>query len=117
MARKSKTTPPASAPLVLPAELTIYTVGELQPQWLSWLGAMPVGGIAQAPVQAAAVDQIDAAGLQLLLSLGHALEALGVRLQLAAASPVLREGCAALGLTDWLLQHSAAAAAPQGAGT
>ncbi|WP_374564739.1 STAS domain-containing protein [Ideonella sp.] len=115
MARRSKAktgTPPtaSSQALVLPAEITIYTVGELHPQWLAWLGqlspASPPGEVAE--VQAAAVDQVDAAGLQLLLSLQRALAALGRRCWLRDASAVLGAGCAALGLSDWLAQQTAA---------
>ena len=110
MARRSKTpavlppAPPVATPLVLPAELTIYAVGELHPQWLAWLGegtpALPADVAAE--VHAAAVDQVDGAGLQLLLSLQRALAARGRQLQIQAPSEVLRNGCAALGLGAWL---------------
>ena len=97
--------PPAATALALPQELTIYTVGELHPQWLAWLGQgaaalLPVD--APAEVQAAAVEQVDAAGLQLLLSLQRALAERGRSLQIQAPSAVLRGGCEALGLGDWL---------------
>ncbi len=91
---------PVATPLVLPPELTIYSVGELHPQWLAWLGQ---GGAAvPAEVQGTAVDQVDAAGLQLLLSLQRALAQQGRTLQIQAPSPVLRGGCEALGLSQWL---------------
>ncbi|MDE2080482.1 MAG: STAS domain-containing protein [Burkholderiales bacterium] len=116
MARRTKAQavpPPAAspAPLVLPAELTIYTVGELHPLWLAWLGQVGRGGSAEraeavVDVQAAAVDQIDAAGVQLLLSLHHALAALGRGCRVRDASAVLSAGCAALGLSDWLARRS-----------
>jgi len=114
MAKRSKTSAslpaaaPVATPLVLPAELTIYTVGELHPQWLAWLGqgaaALAAEGAADGPaeVQAAAVEQVDAAGLQLLLSLQRALAEHGRSLQIHAPSQVLRGGCAALGLGAWL---------------
>jgi ABC-type transporter Mla MlaB component len=96
--------PPVAIPLALPAELTIYTVGELHPQWLAWLGqgAAAVPAEVPAEVQAAAVEQVDAAGLQLLLSLQRALAERGRQLQIQAPSEVLRNGCAALGLGLWL---------------
>lgn len=110
MARRSKASaavppaPPVATPLALPAELTIYTVGELHPQWLAWLvqdtAALPVE--VPAEVKAAAVEQVDAAGLQLLLSLQRALAERGRRLQIQAPSQVLRGGCEALGLGAWL---------------
>jgi|GEM_PF-743774 len=110
MAKRSKTSaaPPAAAPiatpLALPAELTIYTVGELHPQWLAWLGQGAAALPAEVPaeVQAAAVEQVDAAGLQLLLSLQRALLDGGRSLQIQAPSAVLRGGCEALGLGAWL---------------
>jgi len=100
--------PPVATALALPQELTIYTVGELHPQWLVWLGqgaaGSPAALTAEAPaeVQAAAVEQVDAAGLQLLLSLQRALAERGRSLQIQAPSAVLRGGCEALGLGDWL---------------
>jgi len=122
MARRSMTSgasppalppvPPGAAPLALPAELTIYTVGELHPQWLAWLGqgaAAPhadtaAGAAAEvtAELQAAAVEQVDAAGLQLLLSLQRALADRGRSMQIHAPSQGLRGGCEALGLGAWL---------------
>lgn len=115
MARRSKTPaarPPAPPPLALPAELTIYTVGELHPQWLAWLGqctageaALPVD--ARAEVQAAAVDQVDGAGLQLLLALQRSLAESGRRLAIATPSDVLCRACASLGLDGWLRAHAA----------
>ena len=89
----------------LPAELTIYTVGELHPLWLAWLQQ----GAASTPaeVQAAAVEQVDGAGLQLLLSLSRAVAERERALRILAPSEVLRAGCAALGLNDWLQGHAA----------
>ena len=106
MAKRSKASaalpsaPPVGPPLALPAELTIYAVGALHPQWLAWLGDGPAA--LPAEVQAAAVEQVDAAGLQLLLSLQRALAERGRSLQIQAPSAVLRGGCEALGLGDWL---------------
>ena len=104
MARRPKTAalPPA---MRLPAELTIYTVGELHPQWLAWMEQM--GTRARAPggsaaVRADAVDQVDAAGLQLLMALQRSLASRGLRLDLLDPSEPLRAGCQALGLGAWL---------------
>ena len=86
-------------PLSLPAELTIYTVGELRPQWLAWLAGL---GATEAPVEAtvdgSAVDQIDAAGVQLLVALSRSLTAAQRSLQFVNASEVLMGACEALGL-------------------
>ena len=88
-----------NAPLILPAELTIYTVGELRPQWLVWLAGL---GTTDAPLEAAvdgaAVDQIDAAGVQLLMALSRSLGAVERSLHLVNASPLLATACEALGL-------------------
>ena len=103
---------PAHTALVLPVELTIYTVGELHPQWIAWLSetaALGAEGVAE--VQASAVDLVDAAGVQLLLSLQRALAALGRRHRITGASHALAAGCAGLGLTGWLQAQSAEAIA------
>lgn len=87
----------------LPAELTIYTVGELRPLWLGWLAevrdeahAAPMSDEVFA-VNAAAVGEIDAAGVQLLLSLSKSLDQEHRVLKLHAPSRSLAAACAALG--------------------
>ena len=80
--------------LVLPQELTIYTVGELRNSWLSWLSEH-----ADEPhVDASLVDQVDGAGLQLLLSLARSMATRDVTLQLDDPSSTLRGACSTLGL-------------------
>ena len=88
-----------SSVCTLPAELTIYTVGELHPLCLSWLDADPTHPDRLA-VDAQAVQEVDAAGVQLLLSLSHALAARGRLLCLQAPSPSLTAACRALGLPE-----------------
>lgn len=85
-------------PLSLPAELTIYTVGELRPQWLTWLSELGADDATEAPVDGSAVDQIDAAGVQLLVALSRSLSAAQRSLQFLNPSPVLANACVALGL-------------------
>ena len=96
---KRKSAQPVVA-LALPAELTIYTVGELHPQWLDWL--QKSADSSPVDVIAAAVEQVDGAGLQLLLALASAATERGRALRILDPSEVLRQGCAALGLGDWL---------------
>ncbi len=85
--------------LSLPAELTIYTVGELRPQWLGWLAGFAASDApADAAVDGSAVDQIDAAGVQLLVALSRSLAGAQRSLQFISASPVLSDACSALGL-------------------
>jgi ABC-type transporter Mla MlaB component len=98
---------PPSPALRLPAELTIYTAGELHPHWLAWLATNE----ATSAVEADAVDQVDAAGMQLLLALQRALAERGRPLALHSPSAALRDACAAMGLQGWLAQHSEQVAA------
>jgi anti-anti-sigma regulatory factor len=85
----------------LPAEVTIYTASELHPAWVSALPAVQARASATlsttVTVDASAVDEVDGAGVQLLLALRHELHALGLTLQLAPTSAPLRHACAALG--------------------
>lgn len=119
MARKSKSAPAAEAvsaspPLQLPAELTIYTAGELHPQWVGWLHASAEDDSC-AVVQGQAVEQVDAAGIQMLLALSASVAARGRPLLLKAPSDALRTGCDALGLGSWLQTLSVPAAPAAGA--
>ena len=81
--------------LQLAPELTIYTVAELHPQWLAWLGETATPGTESAALDISAVNQVDAAGLQLLLSLKHMSMARGLQLHLLGSSNVLETGLAA----------------------
>jgi anti-anti-sigma regulatory factor len=102
----------------LPAELTIYTVGALHPQWLACLDggadAAPADGDTAADfcVDAAAAAELDAAGIQLLASLAGAVAARRLRLRLVDPSPALTGACAALGLSSLLADAAAAAGVP-----
>jgi len=107
MSRRNKAPGPAAA-LALPPELTIYTVRELHPQWLAWLAQVSAGADEMAPVHGAEVGEIDAAGMQMLLSLQRALAERGRRLQLQSPSRALQAGCHAAGLGDWLPAPGAA---------
>lgn len=90
--------------LALPAELTIYTVGELRPQWLTWLGDAVATSDDGETLEAdgSAVDQVDTAGVQLLLSLSGALQGQGRALRLRNPSAPLGEACAMLGVAALL---------------
>ena len=89
--------------LCLPQELTIYTVGELHPQWLAWMTATASAGGEDATLDAASVETVDAAGLQLLASLSRSLADRGLRMHVLQPSTTLQAGCEALGLHDLLL--------------
>jgi hypothetical protein len=92
----------------LPAELTIFTAAQTRTEWLAWLdplnGDDGAGNEVSGPwrVLADGVDQVDAAGVQLLISLAHALQARDRPLQLSDASARLRQACEALGVAEWL---------------
>lgn len=89
--------------LLLPSELSIYTASELHPQWLAWAG-QHADSPGQAWVDGSAVDQVDGAGVQLLIALQRCLAGRGCSLQLREPSRPLRDACAALGLASWLSQ-------------
>lgn len=86
---------PPELPLQLPAELCIDAVQALRTQWLHALEAAPAVPL---EVGAAAVMQVDAAGLQLLLALHKSLGRRGRSLRLRAPSAALRTACLDLGL-------------------
>lgn len=102
MVRRTKSTAaPAAgpAPLALPAELTIYTVSELRPQWLSWLAAMEAAALAdEVTVEAAAVSEVDAAGVQMLISLNAKLASRHQSMRVLSPSSTLVKACAELGV-------------------
>lgn len=107
-----------SASLSLPSELTIYTVGELRPQWLSWLSLLREQSSAGGPtdtavgVDAAAVGDVDAAGVQLLLSLWRTLQRERHVLQLHNPSRALVAACDALGAEGLLAEPAAIGTTP-----
>ncbi len=104
----STDTLPALPTLSLPAELTIYTASETRAAWLAWLAAERSDGSNdtgddRCPVHAGAVDQVDAAGVQLLVALSHTLARQQRRLQLLDPSAPLRGACEALGASALLV--------------
>ena len=97
----------AAAFPALPQELTIYTAAETREQWLRWWHAHGSGAGPTLAVPANAVDSIDGAGLQLLVSLRHLARRHDVVLALQQPSTVLLDVCAALGAAS-LLETEAA---------
>jgi len=95
--------------LRLPDELTIYTASEAHASFLSWLHGDDPVTTAMDPlrVDAGAVAEVDAAGVQLLLSLAHSLEQRQRALVLVAPSDCLSAACGVLGV-PWLVDPSAA---------
>jgi ABC-type transporter Mla MlaB component len=100
-------------PLALPSELTIYTVSDTKLTWLTWLNAAraaTANGVAEmsCSVDAATVDEIDAAGVQLLLSFANALDRSHLSLTLTNPSTPLIDACRALGVGHLLSTTRAA---------
>lgn len=95
-----------TAELILPHELTIYSVAELQTAWRSWLDAAPADTGAEPRdtclADGAAVQEVDAAGMQLLLALSNQLAGQQRALRVKNPSPVLALACDTLGLSALL---------------
>jgi anti-anti-sigma regulatory factor len=106
-----------SQPRALPPEFTIYAVAGLRQEWLSWLPDVSTAKRAADdapepwPVDAAAVAELDAAGVQMLVALSRSVAACGKSLVLTDPSPTLVRGCEALGLADLLGRGDAPGAA------
>lgn len=93
--------------LTLPAELTIYTVAELRLQWLQLNAEIPeASGAATARdswlIDAAAVEEIDAAGVQFLLALWQVLAQKKQVFRLANLNRPLSNALEALGVAALL---------------
>lgn len=99
----------AEAGLRLPAELTIYTAAETRSAWLGWLAGTSALDEPVCAVDASACDEVDAAGLQLLVALAHSLAQRQRRLLLRHPATPLRTACVELGLADLLLGTEAVA--------
>lgn len=82
----------------LPAELTIYSVMETRDALLTWVEKTRAESADTLQINAAAVEQIDGAGLQLLASL-TATDANWAVLQ---PSATFAEACRIIGLAHWL---------------
>ncbi len=90
--------------LQLPAELSIYSVGELHADWMArWIAVRDqLGTDEEIVVGAERVDQVDAAGVQLLLSLRRLVVSHGGLLRLENPSAILVAACVALGASALL---------------
>lgn len=89
----------------LPSELTIYTASELRPQFLDWLHRVREAPLAAdsgdeiVELDAAAVTEVDGAGVQFLLSVANSLGQAHRVLRLHNPSRLLIDACAALGVS------------------
>ena len=100
----------------LPEELTIYTLAEQHPLCVAWADMREPATNGDLDdivrVDAAAVAEVDAAGVQLLLSLANALALQRRTLRLDNPSPPLASACAALGVSALLTEAAPAGVAP-----
>lgn len=90
---------------LLPRELTIHTAADTHRALLAW-----VAGLGDTPawcVDASPVDETDAAGVQLLLSLSRSAAQAQATLQLETPSDVLERACRTLGVAGTLLNTAA----------
>ena len=90
---------------LLPRELTIHTAADTHRALLAW-----VAGLDEAPawhVDASPVDDTDAAGVQLLLSLLRSAAQARATLRIETPSPVLERACRTLGVASLLLDSPA----------
>jgi anti-anti-sigma regulatory factor len=104
---------PVNHPLSLPGEVTIYTVAECRDLYLAWAAAPAPDTAADEAlrVDGSAVEDVDAAGLQLLLALANGLAREQRRLRLANPSEALGRACAMLGAAHLLADAPARVAA------
>jgi anti-anti-sigma regulatory factor len=93
----------------LPGDLTIYAVDLLRTLLQGWVATLPKGrrGVAlndvPLPVDASGVNEVDAAGVQMLLALSKSLRLRRRPLRLIDPSGRLVGACGALGVASVLL--------------
>jgi anti-anti-sigma regulatory factor len=100
----------------LPGDVTIYAVGALQMQIEGWIEDLPQGNetaLNDTPlvIDASGVNEVDAAGVQLLLSFSKSLVARRRTLRLTNASGPLAGACDTLGVAGLLIAANAGGAA------
>ena len=88
--------------LELPAELTIYTASSTRADWQAWLSSPDRDRAAPLLIDAARVEDVDGAGLQLFGALLRSLREQAITWQVAAPSSALQDACRVLGCSDWL---------------
>ena len=97
--------------LSLPPELTIYTVPDLRSAWLQFLEQLDTQAPGEAPeddriaLDASRIDDLDGAGVQLLLSLARSLRERQRRLVLVQPSEIAGRACRCLGVERILLDE------------
>jgi ABC-type transporter Mla MlaB component len=87
-----------SAPFELPAELNIYTAAETTQALLRWLQFAQSQQINLLQIDGRSVAEVDAAGLQILLSLHNTCSNHALAWQLHQPSQTLAAACTRLGI-------------------
>jgi ABC-type transporter Mla MlaB component len=82
----------------LPAELTIYSAIETRDALLTWATEQTAKSNSQLEISAAAVNEVDGSGLQLLAALSN----MNLTWKLIETSSAFSEACRIMGFTDWL---------------
>lgn len=98
--------------LVLPAELTIYTASATRADWLAWLDSPDLDRKSMVHIDAASVEDVDGAGVQLLGALLRSLLEQALAWQVLAPSAALLEACRVLGCPEWLTDNSLEVTSP-----
>ena len=86
----------------LPSEMTIYSVGLTRDALLAWLVEHDPRPGDAVDIDAAQVEEIDGAGMQLLGALTEALTQRGLAWRVREPSAHLQEVCSVLGSHSWL---------------
>lgn len=86
----------------LPAELTIYSVGATRDALLAWLLQQDARPGDSVEIEAAQVEEVDGAGIQVLGALAAALSQRGLLWSVKEPSAHLLNVCGAMGSLGWL---------------
>lgn len=89
--------------LELPAELTIYAVAEIRGTMLAWLARQEASALDTVEIDAGHVNDVDGAGLQLVISLLQTLTHQRRDWRFSACSSCMRDASQLLGGVDLLL--------------
>jgi ABC-type transporter Mla MlaB component len=97
----------------LPSELTICTVGEFRLRLLAWLDAAQESTVPESNqpeatdlIDGACVDEVDAAGVQLLIALARSLARVHRALRIKDPSQPLAYACDVLGVSGLLAREA-----------
>jgi ABC-type transporter Mla MlaB component len=87
----------------LPEEMTIYSALETRDALLAWVTEQTAKSAKMMEISAARIREVDGSGLQLLASLSHTDQPW----RLLNPSQALLDACAAIGMSQWLIEQTA----------